>query len=246
MEYILKNNLCSEEPDKISDLEQTCREADGFSYELYTGDDSETSGDFFVLCYTGSELIGFLSYFNADVPEISGIVHPKFRRQKVFSHMFETVENKLMNKEIVFSGRELYPGFTKTALSLGGSNPYHEYLLKWNKKTIFSGNLGILYDSSSAGQYRDFDFWINECQVGHCSLFTDSAAVNIFDVYIEPEFRGLGYGKAMLNRLLSHISGQSNKNIILQVSEKNKPACNLYFTNGFEVIDSVLYYSRFV
>ena len=74
----------------------------------------------------------------------------------------------------------------------------------------------------------------------------DGALANICNVFVEPDFRGQGVGFSMLCFVLSELKGQGVSNIILQVSGSNKPALSLYAKCGFEIADSVVFYSRFV
>ena len=70
--------------------------------------------------------------------------------------------------------------------------------------------------------------------IGTVCFCEEAHSGNIFGLGILPEYRGLGYGKDLLNALLARIP--TDKKIYLQVSSRNAAAFQLYQKSGFKII----------
>ena len=70
--------------------------------------------------------------------------------------------------------------------------------------------------------------------IGTVCFCEETHSGNIFGLGILPEYRGLGYGKDLLNALLARIP--TDKKIYLQVSSRNAAAFQLYQKAGFKII----------
>ncbi len=81
-------------------------------------------------------------------------------------------------------------------------------------------------------------FSLGDTEIGSISIYEEKNTVNIFGVYLEPDFRGRGYSREMMYSVLEDIV-PGGRRIILQVADNNKPAFSLYTGCGFEVIDYV-------
>jgi ribosomal protein S18 acetylase RimI-like enzyme len=64
----------------------------------------------------------------------------------------------------------------------------------------------------------------------------------VFGVAILPDFRGRGYGRAMLDAVLKRHFQQSGAPVILEVAVKNDGALTLYKSCGFAEITIYDYY----
>lgn len=62
----------------------------------------------------------------------------------------------------------------------------------------------------------------------------DKGYVGIFDIYVDESFRGKGYGKAVMNKILSEAKELGANRAYLQVVVGNTVAENLYYKLGFE------------
>ncbi len=238
MNKIITSKLNKKQIEDVNSLASACSEYDGLSYEPYTGEDEGC--DIFVLAYDGIQLIGFLSCFCDTEIEMSGLVLPKRRINGIFSDMYNYINEEYELDNIVFSGRDEYPGMSECAHRLGFGNSYHEYLMSYTSyDRLVLTNLNVVEDN---GKYT----YSNDNRIiGHCSLYIEERMINIYDVYVNEEYRGQGFGSVILSDILYRLSNCS-KQIILQVSERNKAACRLYLTHGFKIIDSVVFYSKLV
>lgn len=68
-------------------------------------------------------------------------------------------------------------------------------------------------------------------KIGYLIIFDNSDSLEIMKIGVLPEYRKKGIGKILLNKLF-----EKNRNILLEVREKNSVARNFYESNGFLVI----------
>ena len=62
----------------------------------------------------------------------------------------------------------------------------------------------------------------------------------ISDLVVLPEYRGLGYGRALLDEAIEFAKSQKAKLIRISVAAQNTPANKLYEENGFEPIAIIM------
>ena len=60
------------------------------------------------------------------------------------------------------------------------------------------------------------------------STFSVQPMLNIHDVYVQPEFRGFGIGRALMNGIIDIAKKRNCSRITLEVRHDNSPAQNLY------------------
>lgn len=227
---------------QINGLADECSARDGIKYTPYTG--SEAEGDFFALCYKKKRLVGFAFLCAGEPAEISGFVHPDFRRRHIFTSMVKALKRHAKAGAFEFSGRDGYPGFGECSAALGASVRREEYLMRFASETLPVCAKALRFVRQEDGTLLFFEN--GEAPIGRVALYYDGALANICNVFVEPDFRRQGVGFSMLCFVLSELKGQGVNNIILQVSGSNKPALSLYAKCGFEIADSVVFYSRFV
>ncbi len=239
MKYLTVNRLSDTELDAVNSLISYCSAAEQLKYSFFTGE-SGCEEDYYILCCE-EQLVGFMSCFAGDTIELSGIVHPDYRRQHIFTNMYRKASEHFSDSKIVFSGHDNYPGLRQCANALGYANSNHEYLMEYTGADIqCHSQLEMEADNDST-----FYYYLGDEYIGQCSLFEDGQTVNIYNVEVDKDYRGRGYGRQILCDILNNVVNR-DKRIILQVSESNKPACRLYAGCGFEIIDSVVFYSRLV
>lgn len=69
--------------------------------------------------------------------------------------------------------------------------------------------------------------------IGKAHLETGSEVSGIYGLGVLPEYRGKGYGRALLLRSVEQMKKCGSRNIMLQVATKNEKALNLYLSCGF-------------
>lgn len=57
--------------------------------------------------------------------------------------------------------------------------------------------------------------------------------IELCDFYVDPFFKGLGIGRALMDRFLSAAAQAGKKRVYLWVLKENKPARHFYGLNGF-------------
>src|SRR5579871_4952234 len=65
------------------------------------------------------------------------------------------------------------------------------------------------------------------------------AVATITDLYLEPEFRGRGFGRMILKQIEAHCRRAGIAGLELQVERRNAPARKLYRKFGFEAADRI-------
>jgi ribosomal protein S18 acetylase RimI-like enzyme len=78
--------------------------------------------------------------------------------------------------------------------------------------------------------------------IGKVHLETSGDVYGIYGLGVLPEYRGLGYGRAILDRAVAILKGFEPKEIMLQVAATNKNALNLYSSCGFQETSTMDYY----
>ena len=112
-----------------------------------------------------------------------------------------------MNALFFETSEEMGELFAEDSYYTPGITVYKYVIIEKNKKTVPIGTICF-------------------CEEAHSG--------NIFGLGILPEYRGLGYGKDLLNALLARIP--TDKIIYLQVSSRNAAAFQLYQKTGFQII----------
>lgn len=103
MELIEYHNKSNQDITQLNSLVQYCRKYDGMSPKIYWNilrSNLNRAGDFCL--FNHDELIAYLGYFlfSHHEAEISAIVHPKYRKQGIFSRIFDVVRKRLSGYSI--------------------------------------------------------------------------------------------------------------------------------------------------
>lgn len=243
MNFFYFTTLTNIQSEYIADLYRTCQEHDSIVYENFCNDDDKDIDYFnaYVLAYDKDDVVGFLMYTSDNsLNEIRGIVHPSYRRQGIFTKMLNLLKSKHELNDIIFVGKDNYPGISQCAVSIGYTESYHDFLMEFNSELFTpseSADLEVEFDESDNTYY----YYLDDEFVGSCSIYEEQDTINIFQVFVEPIYRNRGFGHQIISDVLWDLVN-SGKNIRLQVSETNIPACKLYKSCGFLVKDSIIYY----
>ncbi|OCQ50863.1 Mycothiol acetyltransferase [Photorhabdus australis subsp. thailandensis] len=97
----------------------------------------------------------------------------------------------------------------------------------WNEKTFFS---------NQGERYLNYKIAINEQLIGFAitQLVLDEAT--LFNIAIHPDYQGKGYGKALLEYLISILPGKGMNTLWLEVRQSNYSAIRLYEQSGFNQV----------
>lgn len=223
------------------DLYTYCTLNDNIAYDRISADDSEDF-DSYILSYDDNVLVGCLLYSQIGITnEIRGIVHSDYRRQGIFTKMVSMLKSECNIDDVIFVGKDCYPGIKQCATSFGCVYCFHDFLMEFNPNLFTpkeSDELYIEFDEANDSYYYHLD----DDLIGSCSIYEENDIINIYEVFIEPPYRGRGFGRQIISDLLWDLVN-SGKKIHLHVSESNTVALKLYTSCGFEIKDSVAYYT---
>ena len=241
MIFFIFNTLTTKQLKSINDLCIHCTNYDNILYDCFSENDI-ADFDLFILSYNEHTLTGFLMYSNiGDTNELRGMVHPDYRRQGIFSNMFRTLKSKLNFDDVIFVGKDNYPGMSECASSLGYKYCYHDFLMEFSSELFTPGesaDLDVEFDET----YNKYYYYLDDDFIGSCTIYEEESTINIYEVFVEPLYRNQGYGHQIISDVLWDLVN-SRKNIRLHVTENNTPAMKLYISCGFEIKDSIVYYA---
>ena len=290
----LKSNLDQNDYELIHMLEIQCARNDQITLKLeldYKLSDAQNrTADTLIsdinefMYFNGEELIGYMgicSFGGITQPlEITGMVHPEYRRQGIFSKLMELVvaECRKRNAEGILalcdkksiSGK----GFLKKISAVYKFSEFEMYLNHKSYETLEKQQpSGITFrkavnadaseitrqnmiyfgddseeeneDSEDHGillpeeeEKRGMTIYIAEKEdriIGKVNLqISDGGTGGIYGLGVLPEFRGNGFGRAILTFGVEKLKDAKATEVMLQVAAENGTALNLYKSCGFQ------------
>lgn len=242
MEYFFYDSPNKELYDNINKILFSCRNNNEVIYSL--NEDSQQDFDFIIIAENDRNPLGFLaaSYIDINTFEIIGAVTPQNRRNGIFKEMLEEFNTIVRPLHIVFSGKSTYNGFSECAHALGYSVMNCEHLMEFDRNKFIPKQATVI-DAEFDEEASTYYYYIEDNFIGSCSICDETYVINIYDVYVEPEYRNRGYGSIILSDVLWDLIN-SGKRIQLQVSGQNKAALKLYKKCGFTTTDTIILYSQ--
>jgi len=104
-----------------------------------------------------------------------------------------------------------------------------------NESYEFPWSKGIMNDCFNSN-YHCFVYELNNEIRGYIIFSSVLDEVSLLNICIAPEYQHNGYGKGLLNWLVSYIKNNDMKTLYLEVRSSNKVAVNLYESMGFNEI----------
>ena len=238
------------------------------------------------LYYENETLVGYLGLcnFGRDIVEISGMVHPKFRRKGIFRKLYLLAKEewqKICPSEVLVLCDHMSLSGLAFINSLGAEYASSEYKMCLNKKvlefTLTHGiKLRVATSEDVAELYRQDSIYFEllepevddkevEDGVKETYIQIEDSSSNylaelmgkiigkiridkidnegsIYGFGVLPDFRGKGYGRAILSSALDILNKKDVDNIFLEVATENKNALGLYESCGFEAVSVMDYY----
>ncbi len=106
----------------------------------------------------------------------------------------------------------------------------------------FPWSHGVFRDCQLSGYYCVV-LCRNKSIVGYAVLSIAASEANILNLCIDPDFRSLGYGGSLLDKLLHSARSASVREVFLEVRPTNEIAISLYHKKGFyQIADRKAYY----
>lgn len=99
----------------------------------------------------------------------------------------------------------------------------------------FPWSHGVFRDCLLAG-YRSSVLIRDDRVAGYGILSIAAGEAHILNLCVEPEFRSMGYGERLLDRMLAQARSASVREVFLEVRPSNKTALALYRKRGFFLV----------
>ena len=204
--------------------------------------------------------------------ELVGMVHPDHRRNGIFSSLLAVAQDECLQKLILvcehfsqsglafvhsFKAQHEYSEHEMVLGTFQERRKVHEglYIRQANKQDL-EAIVSIL--ATDSGNVESISQWVaklfeeptsrfylatlNEKSLGCFRLDFMSDQVGIYAFEVHMGYRGLGYGRQMLEEAIRTIRSESKKRIMLDVETDNTTAIGLYLSCGFEITTTYDYF----
>lgn len=106
-----------------------------------------------------------------------------------------------------------------------------ELMLKiHNENFLDIKNIKDFYAFYKNSRYNIYEEYFENILAGYLITYDNVDSLDIFEIAVDKNFRKKGIASKLLNRI------NDERKILLEVSEKNEVAINLYKKNGFKMI----------
>jgi ribosomal-protein-alanine acetyltransferase len=106
----------------------------------------------------------------------------------------------------------------------------HLMLKIHNENFLDVKSIEDFYTFYKDSRYNIYEEYFENIFAGYLITYDSVDSLDIFEIAVDEKFRSRGIATKLLNRL------NDERKILLEVSEKNTNAINLYIKNGFKVI----------
>ncbi len=278
---IAKQTLTPDEIAEISRLIDICNEHDRLrmriGLEMLRERRGDETNDF--LYYAGGQLVGYLEAdsYSRKEKELTGMVHPDFRRQGIFTALFTAAKKELQQRgvqKLIFvcehkseSGRAFLAttgaelAFAEHEMWLGTFHERGRRTEGLSMRRAYAGDIDTIVSflATDSGNVDGVKGWVTELMgkpesfwfflatlhgqpLGTVRLDFMEDVTGIYAFEVRLGYRGLGYGREMLEQLIHIARAASTKPIMLDVETDNTNAVGLYLSCGFEVKTTYDYY----
>lgn len=178
--------------------------------------------------------------------ECSAFTDPARRNQGLFSDLLETALKLLPEEsDILFFSDGNCPGTEKTLEALEVEFLDKEYFMELSPEELrrsFQNGGGPVPAVSKIIVEDDIPTLFYQSACGQTKLLLYPNTCYLCSLEIQEKFRGLGHGEALLRSVLADLAGRTSLPVLLQVSESNEPALNLYKKTGFQITETLSCY----
>lgn len=278
---IAKQTLTPGEVAEISRLIDICNEHDGLrmriGLEMLRERRGDETNDF--LYYAGGQLVGYLEAdsYGRKEKELTGMVHPDFRRQGIFTTLFTAAKEELQQRgvqKLIFvcehkseSGRAFLAttgaelAYAEHEMWLGTFHERGRRTEGLSMRRAYAGDIDniVSFLATDSGNVEGVKEWVTELMgkpesfwfflatlhgqpLGTVRLDFMEDVTGIYAFEVRLGYRGLGYGREMLEQLIHIARAASTKPIMLDVETDNTNAVGLYLSCGFEIKTTYDYY----
>lgn len=218
-----------------------------------------------LLWYEDGCLVGYLGLYciggNTEEIEMTGMVHPEYRRRGIFSKLFSEAvaisRDRSAGRILLIAERQSLSG-ARFAEKEGLTYRFSEYRLSCDSFQVIQDSIAgfslrpavitdiaflnhldeTCFGSAFPGSYDERLHFVevaafNGRDIGKIGLDYEAGLGYIFGVCILPEFRDRGYGRAMFTEILKKHFTDHSTPVILEVAVTNDNALSLYKSCGF-------------
>ena len=269
MSIKIMNRLEPAYAEKIKRLENEVTSHDQISlkleidYKLAFMQEEIENNEFIYL--DGQEVVGYIGILSfGDSAEISGMVHPDYRRRGIFKKLFEDVKKEIKQRKFEevllladersvagklciehLGGKYLnseyemsfvdHPLDNRSRLEFLKSAPEHHRAIETIDDACFGKSYATNYDSTYVAQHQGVI-------VGKVRLEMLNNVGGIFGLGVLPTYQKKGYGKSILESSVFELKKQGAEKVFLQVLTENENALGLYLDTGFKIDSRMDYY----
>lgn len=217
-----------------------CNEYDKIKVPYFIDDEPEMNTPGLICAYIKDYMVGFISVYVIDDAniEICGFVHPDYRRNHIFSLLFEKLSDCYPNCQIQVSlPKDNVIGKT-IAQPLHFSYASTECKMSLSKMEFLPQDSQLILSAEECEDSTVFYLSDLSTDFGVCMVsISDNNAV-IHNVEVYGEYRGMGYGYDLICLVLNQLF-QDCDNVFLHVTAENIPAYNLYKKLGFQCTEAI-------
>jgi len=280
---IARQGLTLEEVDEIAALAELCNQHEGLNMRLnlqvLRRRPVDEINDF--LYYEHGSLIGYLALFcfNNVEAEISGMVHPEFRRRGIFTRLSQEAEAECQRRgvsQMLFIVEHASQAGQQFVQKIGAELHHSEYKMDLATPVLISAESSelsiraardedgpILNKLTQEGFEVPYEVnWYGEGKadpsrpvyvaergqtiVGKIDINLQDTSAMIYGFVVAREYRGKGYGRYILSRVVQHLWNSGYRAIALEVIPENSRALNLYRSCDFRETAHYDYYGKAV
>ncbi|MEG0214851.1 MAG: GNAT family N-acetyltransferase [Hungatella sp.] len=245
MNIIHTTQLSAFQKNDLAALLKSCREAEPLSLSAPTEDGLE-----YFLLYEQESLISFLLLFFPEESrcECSAFTLPLYRKRGCFSDLLDAAflfldayeELHLCETTFYFLCDPHTPSAQAVLRTIGAVYQYEEY--KMVRPLLPSDAAYTAQVTILEAEPHIFTAVLSGKIIGTCVLLPSESEVYFYGFEIREEVRRCGYGEDFLLGILAKLVGHT-ANLTLQVSGQNLPALSLYQKTGFQITETLSYYT---
>lgn len=221
---------------QIKSLFNICSDFDKTNYILPSFEEMYKYS-LFIFAKENNHIVGVIWNSDEILNEVFGMVLPEFRRQGLFGQLLSQLKEIVLD-DLTFYGKPEYLLMTECAKAFGFTVIKTELLMKYQEISEPTEWEHEVFENDDT-----FSYYIDDNFIGSCSIFETDNTINIFEVFVEETYRNKGYATKIINDVLWSIKN-SQKEILLQVSQENIPAVRCYQKCGFIVTDAIVFFNE--
>ena len=112
--------------------------------------------------------------------------------------------------------------------------------------TEIESSLSLLNSALESEQIESYCAYLSKDMIGICNVNYGVNQASLFGLGVSPQYQGKGYGRILLNLILTKIADRKTVFLTLQVGSENEKAFTLYKSSGFLIKTQYDYYEYMI